>query len=640
VQYRSRSRLGRSAPSLGLLVDWLEDRYQSAIVAGARSAAGSFGANLLVFAGGILGATARSTPQRNRVFELANPDNLDGLMVLGGVGNHLGAAALARYCERYRPLPMCSIAMALEGMPSVLVDNDSGMEDAISHLVRVHGHRKIAFVRGPTSSVDAERRYGVYLTVLAANGIALDERLVVIGDFETGSGADAVRTLLDERGISASEIQAIVASNDSMALGVLSALNARRIRVPGEIALIGFDDVEDARVAQPPFTTVRQPLEEQGRQAVRLLMSELRDGRRPADVVLKTELMIRRSCGCNGAGERRTHRNDARFGFEASLVERRQSILAELTRASRGEFGAAGSAWEARLVSAFASELRGEQARAFGEAAEAIVERVLEHGVDASICDDVLSALRFQLLACLAKEPGRLAQAEDLFQEVRLASANIVQRRLGRERAHLARWARSLSRVGASLVGAFDMPALIQTLVQRFPELDIRSCFVIAFVGPLVPSPTARVVLAYDNQRRSPAVDAVFPTRRLVPPELEADGQRPRALVVSLIFFREEVLGYMLIEIEESDLFAHESLRDLMSSALKGARLAERLSEVERESEGCRAALAAATESRAALETRLAELGRELGKLASGEDAREALLAQLAELAARIQGRD
>jgi hypothetical protein len=223
---------------------------------------------------------------------------------------------------------------------------------------------------------------------------------------------------------------------------------------------------------------------------------------------------------------------------------------------------------------------------------------------------------------------------------VRLASANIVQRRLGRERAHLARWARSLSRVGASLVGAFDMPALIQTLVDRFPELDIRSCFVIAFVGPEVPSPTARVMLAYDNQQRSPAVDALFPTRRLVPPELHADGQRSRALVVSLIFFREEVLGYMLIEIEESDLFAHESLRDLMSSALKGARLAERLTEVERESEARRVELSEAAESRARLETRLAELGRELEALAASPDQREALLARLAGLTARIQGRD
>lgn len=569
---------------MGLLVDWLEDRYQSAIVAGARVTAESFGADLVVFAGGILGATDRWTAQRNRIFELASAENLDGLMVLGGVGNCLGADALARYCERYAPLPMCSIAMALSGMPSVLVDNDSGMHQAISHLVRVHQHRRIAFIRGPMSSVDAQRRYDVYRRVLEENGIPLDERLVVIGDFEAGSGGTAVRTLFDERGIPPGELDAIVASNDSMALGALEALTARRLRVPQDVALIGFDDVEDARVAQPPFTTVRQPLEEQGRQAVRLVMSELRDGRRSADVLLRTELIVRRSCGCHGAAPPRVRSEEVRFGFEASLVERRQTILAELTRASRGEFSAAGSGWEAKLVSAFTAELRNEGERAFGDAFEGLVERVLASGVDSSICHDLLSALRLQLLDCLGKEPAQKARAEEMFQGARIALANIVQRRLGRERAHLARWARSLSRVGASLVGAFDLPALIETIAQRFPDLGIQSCFVIAFENTLVPSPSARVVLAYDDSQPSIAVGTVFPTRRLMPPSTgpAVSSQRPRSFVVSLIFFHEEVLGYMLIEMAESDLFAHESLRDLVSSALKGASLVERLTETQR----------------------------------------------------------
>lgn len=566
-------------------MDWLEDRYQSAIVAGARDGANAFGASLLVFAGGLIGAKDRSSEIRNHIFEMPSPDGLDGLMILGGIGNCIGKAGLERYCERYRPLPMCSIAMALDGMPSVVVDNDAGMHQAITHLVRVHGHRRIAFVRGPVASIDADRRYQVYLRVLGEQGIALDERLVVIGDFEAGSGGAAVKTLLDERGIPISELDAIVASNDSMALGALAALNARRLRVPFDVALVGFDDVEDARVAEPPFTTVRQPLEEQGRHAVRLVMAALRDGRRPDDVVLRTELVVRRSCGCYGASSERVQLAPARFGFEASLVERRQAILAELTRASRGEFAGAGSGWEARLVNAVASELRGEQPGALTEALENVVERALDHGVDHSVCQDVLSALRLQIRACLAKEPERLAQAEDLFQDVRLATANIALRRLGRAREHLARWARSLSRVGASLVGTFAVQELMQTIVARFPELDIRSCCVSLFTGPELWNGNSEVALAYSRDGRAPAAGTVFATRRILPPDLEY-SDRARARVVSLVFFRDEILGYMLIELEEGDLFAHESLRDLVSSALKSALLMERLERLERERSG------------------------------------------------------
>src|SRR2546422_967366 len=100
------------APTVGVLVDWLEDSYQWTVLRGALAAARDRGAHLLCFTGGVLGASHRGGERRNGVFDLVGPESVDALIILAGtMGNHVGPAQLRAYCERYRPLPMCSIAV-------------------------------------------------------------------------------------------------------------------------------------------------------------------------------------------------------------------------------------------------------------------------------------------------------------------------------------------------------------------------------------------------------------------------------------------------------------------------------------------------------------------------------------------------
>ena len=163
VGEQSFGRRSGSRRTLGLLVDWLEDRYQNTVMSGVADAARESDVNLICFTGGQLRSPHRFGAQRNAIYELAGPDNVDGLLMMSGtLGNYIGPEQLASYCERFRPLPMCSIAVAMEGMPSVLVDNASGMRGLLVHLIVDHGYRHIAFIRGPEASTEAERRYRVY----------------------------------------------------------------------------------------------------------------------------------------------------------------------------------------------------------------------------------------------------------------------------------------------------------------------------------------------------------------------------------------------------------------------------------------------------------------------------------------------
>src|SRR4029079_18568559 len=113
---------GRSGgrPTVGVLVDWLKDLYQSAVFASLVDAARTRDVNLTVFAGGILGAPANEGVYRNFVFDLCTARNVDGVVLMAGaIGNHLGAPAVEALARRLSPMPMVSLALALPGVPSV-----------------------------------------------------------------------------------------------------------------------------------------------------------------------------------------------------------------------------------------------------------------------------------------------------------------------------------------------------------------------------------------------------------------------------------------------------------------------------------------------------------------------------------------
>jgi phosphoserine phosphatase RsbU/P len=585
---RAKSRLGADAPAVGFLVDLIEDGYQTAIAAGVLKAAKDAGATVHCFVGGVLGSPDRSAPQRNHVYALASPATVDALVILGGtLVNHVGPEALARYFNRCRPMPMCSVAMPLDGMGSVLIDNKVGMRSAIDHLINVHNHRRIAFVRGPLANAEAELRFQIYRDVLTHHGLPLDERMVAVGNFQSESGRVAVVHLLDEQHLRVEDIDAIVVSNDNMAFGVLQELAARKIRVPSDVAVTGFDDVEEARYTSPGLTTVRQPLEEQGREAVRMVIAALQCQTAPGALLLTpsngqrtmpTELIVRGSCGCSTAVEHQSSfaGDGMLLGFEASLMSQRQHVIAELARSARGTMTHAGPNWEARLVSTIADELHGGAPGSAIKSFEGLVQGLIERGIDIAYGHAVLDCLRRELLLCLRKEPDRRAAAEDLFQNIRLAIGRTAERVLGASRLRAEQWARQLSVVGARLIGTFDVGDLRAAVEDNFPLLGFVSCFVVLYEGEEIPAKYSKLVLAYDsslaNQLPTPLQ---FLTENLLPAQVTESMHELCHCVVAPLFFKEEVFGYLVVEFNLNQSFAYEAVRNMISAALKGAMLVQ-----------------------------------------------------------------
>ena len=567
-------------PTLGVMVDWLQGVYQTDVVGGVIEAARESDVNLIFLAGCMLRAPIRAGERHNVVYDLARSRGIDGLVIMAGtMGNHLGLSDLADYCERYRPLPMSSVAVELDGMTSILVDGVQALRSGIGHLVEEHQRRQIAFIGGPAGNLEARARLQTYWESLSFHGLFPPDSYVVTGDFQYESGEEAVRVLLDEREVA---FDAIVAANDHMALGAIDALRVRDIRVPRDVAVIGFDDVPEARHFAPSLTTIRQPLRQQGRLAVEVLLRRLR-GEPVDDVhVLATELVVRRSCGCfsesrsvavAGNAVAASSRVVTEPTVDEALRTRRSQIL-EAMREPVGGLDGIPAGWDERLLDALLAELKGGSA-SFAVHVNGLLEEVKRAGAAGNPLRQAMSSLRNELIPCLASDPVMRSIAEDLLQEARALVGDATEHAEAQQRLMIERRTRALSEAAELLSAAFDLESLGNALTECLPRLDVPSAFIV--MDDETAASVPHVAFAHDPGRSQAVLDDLRDAivERAGIPEGLLPRDRAYAVVVEPLFFKEDPLGYAIIEMGPKEAHTYESLRVRISGALKVAQLIE-----------------------------------------------------------------
>jgi DNA-binding LacI/PurR family transcriptional regulator len=469
-----------------LLVDSLDDEHEHSVVLGALMAARELDAKLVVVPGGPVEASEPRLRVNNFAFDLVRPDNVVGVLVLSSaLGNAIGPARLEAWLARYKNMPVCCMGVPISGHVSVKVDNGAGIREAVRHLITVHGKRNIGFIRGPAQSEEAEVRLAAYRDALLEHGIEPDARWVADGDYNRPSGAQAVRTILDQKRVSVHALDALVCANDYMALGAMDELSRRGIHVPEQIALTGFDDVASAAAARPALTTVRQPGTELGREGLKQLLLLAGGAPKTGDRVLPVDLKLRRSCGCMplevGLAER-VQATATSTSFEAALIQRRQVIVAELARAAHGTFGAGGSDWESTLLSALLEELRERKQGALSRRVQRLLQKLEQGGSDLAAAPHVLATLRRQSLPCVASN----AEARDRFEDAMADAQLVATTMLSQVAASSMRAALARSRALAKDVQErmFGRPAEVsRALAEHLPGLGVDACVVAAMAG-------------------------------------------------------------------------------------------------------------------------------------------------------------
>ena len=282
----ARHLASRKTRVIGLLLNNLHNDFFVPLLNGVEAVVRKKGYNLIV-------ATYHAN-SRNEMPPPIGPHNTDGLLVFS---DGLVDEDLANLTANGFPMVLVHrTSPPSVNISSVTVENLEITQKLVEHLIKDHGKRRILFLRGPLHQEDSYHREMGYKAALAANNIPFDEKLVLNGEFERDIAYEVLNDFLGNGKRVA--FDAVFSGDDDAAIGVLKALHKHGFRIPEDVAVIGFDDLGFAPFLNPPLTTVRAPTESVGRIAAERLFGLLENHSSEETVVLPTEIIFRRSCGC------------------------------------------------------------------------------------------------------------------------------------------------------------------------------------------------------------------------------------------------------------------------------------------------------------------------------------------------------
>jgi signal transduction histidine kinase/DNA-binding LacI/PurR family transcriptional regulator/AraC-like DNA-binding protein len=585
--------------TIGVLASWQVyegttiGRYLHTLLRGVRAAAVEKGCNLLL----ACGIGSRSNPQSytpawpvptpDADFVPVGPWNTDGLIV---VPQSLSPAQSHYIQSLIAAGHLVVFAGPEEPGPAVMVDNADGIRQAFSHLLR-HGHQHIAFIAGykPHSRAtdrpgDSDIRLLGYLSALQDTGLARDPRLIAYGEHSADGGKRAMQRIL----ASGARFTAVLASNDHSCFGAVEALKEAGKRIPQDVAVIGFDDILDAKAHAPPLTTVRHSTFTMGYQALRLLC-DLVEGRHTGDRVIQipTQLVIRQSCGCRPGID--LHLSPSMCGelaraapaafltmltrsmAETTLIEARYCTFNELEAMCHG------------IMTAFVTSVQGADVGPFEDAIVEMLRRVEALDEDAHAWHNAILELREHLPALLDTLglPADHVLAYRLLDQARLEISERTRRQTTRALLSQMDVAAELGLMTTQLLGALDEAQIPAILSAHLPRVGLRHMLAGLF-SPYDDDPVAHSteLLRYGMSDRMPIqrfASRQFPPHGLYPSDM------PFHLALLPLHVDEELRGFVAFDaanLESCAAIVRNLAAALRSSQLyrdayEGRRLAE-----------------------------------------------------------------
>jgi DNA-binding LacI/PurR family transcriptional regulator/anti-anti-sigma regulatory factor len=540
-------------------------------------------ANLICFPGSIIHPDEYEA-ERNIVYDLASAAKLDGLVIstsaiTGPISDEKG---LRDFYSRFHPRPIVGIERPSAGIPTILKSEYESMGEVMAHLIEVHGYRRIAYINR-VGAGPHQARYQAYMDALAKYGIPYDPKLVFSSRKNLPDFAEhKVRPGVD--------FEALATSDDFFALPALKALQAQGIRVPEQVAIVGFDDVAESWAIKPPLTTVRPPFHEMGYQAVEMLLALLAGEEVPEQVTLPCQLIIRQSCGCmeaevaqmaQPAGMAKTNRET----FDTILATRREEIVSEMMQAMGTPLAGSRPDQAAQLLEGCAAAVKGKSPGLFLRELSEVLSQTRADGGDVGVWQNALSILRRWLRPGL--DAATLALADDLWHQARVMIGKVAERARAHQALQTEQQAQMLREVSQALIATFDVERLMDVLAESLPRLNFPAGYLSLYEASQpyqYPQPNlgwSRLVLACDEQGRvelEPGKQR-FPTGQLLPEEMWPDRQF--SFVVEPLYFQNDQIGFALFDMGPREGIPYEALRGQISSALEGALLLQAHQEAE-----------------------------------------------------------
>ena len=230
------------------------------------------------------------------IYRLGDVRDFDGLILFSSMLN--SPEMVKEICDQAKEykIPAVSIGMEQEGIPYVTVSNEQGMRQLVTHLIEVHGVKRVAFIGGTEDHVDSIARLQVTKTVLEEHGLKLAQEDILYGDWGNDKPAAIVRHYAETGNMP----DALVCANDIMALAAMTELSNCGYRLPEDVIVTGFDHITDGKYFYPALTSVTQNFEEVGHACCERLFEQIRGETPKQHTEIPSRLLIAESCGCKG----------------------------------------------------------------------------------------------------------------------------------------------------------------------------------------------------------------------------------------------------------------------------------------------------------------------------------------------------
>lgn len=274
---------GKRTNFVALVIPDISDVFYAKIVKGVERTLTKNGYFLNLY------STHANPEKEQEVFDFLNTGFVEGVIIMA---YHLEKNFIEEIIDLKIPFVFIDYPYEDNKIYSVAVDNEEGGFKATEYLISL-GHRKIAFIHGSKEAWDSEFRFRGYLKALEKYDIPFNEKLVSRGDFTKEGGYKAVKELLS----TSEKFTAIFCANDHMAFGAIRALKEEGLRVPEDVSVIGFDNIEASALSNPPLTTIMQPIYQLGEVSAKILLRLLSgENLETKRYLLKTQLIERKSC--------------------------------------------------------------------------------------------------------------------------------------------------------------------------------------------------------------------------------------------------------------------------------------------------------------------------------------------------------
>ncbi len=569
--------------------------WGSEFMSGVLDSAKAHDINVVYFVGGKAIAVAAPAQESHSygLYDLIKPGQFDGILLAADIGHGPSTNDIKNFCRAFAPTPIASFAIQAEGVSSFIADNEGGMRSVISHLIEVHGYKRIAFIRGPKGHLEADQRFDAYKKELQTHNIEFDDRIVVEGNYSPESGRAAVRTLLDERGL---RFQAIAAANDRMAFGAIETLQQRGIQVPDSVAVTGFDDVSESQSMGVPLTTVHQSFAQAGKLAFNALLKRM-NGEPVNEInILPAQLVVRWSCGCLPESVKRALVLPKEVAHTGRLENKRDSAIRALFESAgilendpaqaqyRDVFG---RTWDVFLASLRESD----KSDAFLKMIQSLVEVLQRHDHDSTTWHNVISTFRKYALGGISSNTTML-RAENLFQQARMLVGELSQRAQAFHRLQFQQQEEILGNFGFSMAPAMTLEDIGDAISEHFPALGLKRWYVMFYSDVSAPNSVSspppesyRLLLQYDqNKFQIPEEKSAIATGRLVPRGKTPEDHRYTAMIMPLSLASNR-FGFMWTEIGPTDWDIYVRLKNLLSSALLRTMLVQQREQAQKEVE-------------------------------------------------------